>query len=271
MPIVSTPAIIVRRVDHSESSLICTFYTRNHGMLSAIAKGARRQSSQFAGLLDLMSYLDIVVYVKESRSVQTLSSAEYITPFTRLQNDIDRSMLGMIVIETIRQAIIGEEPHPEVFDLIVGTLHALNSHPDAGIETVWWFHLHLVSQLGFHPDLTSCHNCKTPLVTAYFSYESGHFYCQNCRAQHLRGILLENIELRLVKYLIAQSLETLDREAIRRSINPPADTGKSPRAVNPTKLTDFLSRYLQYHVEGVTTLRSLEFFTTLTRQEENGG
>lgn len=263
MAIINSPAVILRRVNHSETSLICTFYTREYGKLTAIAKGARRQKSQFAGLLDLMNYLDIVVYTKESREVQTLSSAEFIKPFLNIQRDMERTGVGMILVETVRQAIIGEEPHPEVFDMLISVLEVLNSREIAGIELVWWFHLHLASQLGFQPRFTHCYECGKSLTGGYFSADNGQMHCGDCVIRQPGMVSLNHLEIRLLGYLTRQELGDLDSEAIHRTFPSSASEDDRRRQIHPEIITEMIVRYLRYHVEGITTLRSLDFFATL--------
>ena len=44
---------IIRRIPLTESSMIVTWCTKDHGLLKTVAKGARRPKSQFSGKLDL--------------------------------------------------------------------------------------------------------------------------------------------------------------------------------------------------------------------------
>jgi len=263
MPILKTPAVILRRVNHSETSLICTFYTREYGRLSAIAKGARRQKSQFAGILDLMSYLDIVVYTKETREVQTLSSAEYIRPFLNIRKEMERTGLGLSMVETIRQAIIGEEPNPQVFDMFIACLETINDDPGTDIEILWWFHIHLAILLGFEPDFKHCFECGKSLAHGYFTSDTGQIHCQNCIIQQPGMIKLNNLEIRLLGYLTDTFLEDLESQAIHRTLRGTEGKDEPREQVSPDIITNTIVQYLRYHVEGITTLQSLRFFTTL--------
>ena len=262
MAIITTDAILLRRVEHSETSLICTFYTRDYGRLTAIAKGARRQKSQFAGLLDLMNYLHITVYTKETREVQTLSSAEFVRPFNRLQQDMDRVTIGMVILETLRKAIIGDEPHPEIFDLAITAFSALNTMDDPGIEILWWFHLHLASLLGFHPQFSTCYECGTQLKQGYFSADTGQIHCDKCVIHQPGMVRLHHLEIRLLRYLLEKPLGEIDSDAIRR-VTPSDKTTDAGSTIQPELLTGLIVKYLQYHVEGIATLQSLNFFTNL--------
>ena len=261
MAIINTSAIVLRRINHGETSLIVNFYTREFGKIAAIAKGARRQKSQFAGVLDLMNYLNVVLYTKETREVQTLSSAEYAIPFLKIQRDIEKTYLGMTMLETLRQAIIGEEPHPEVFDLLVQSLEVLNGKSTAGIETLWWFHLHLVSLLGFQPQLHECYHCGKALQVGFFSADTGQIHCGDCVIHQPGMIKLSNVEIRMFNYLLNTPLADVDSQAIHKTFDQTRKTS-SKQHINKLTVTDTLVKYLRYHVEGIGTLQSLKFFTT---------
>ncbi len=251
----------MRRINHGETSLIVSLYTREYGKISAIAKGARRQKSQFGGLLDLMNYLNVVLYTKATREVQTLSAAEYAIPFLKITQDIEKTYLGMAMIETLRQAIVGEEPHPEVFDLLAQTLEVLNSKSAAGIESLWWFHLHLVSLLGFHPHFETCFQCSKSLTNGYFSADTGQIHCEQCVIHKPGMIKLSHVEIRLFHYLLNTALNDLDSGAIQKSFTEERkEKGRS--YINRFIVTDTLVKYLRYHVEGIGTLQSLKFFAT---------
>ena len=49
---VTTPAVILKTGDYSETSRLATAFTRDLGKVRLIAKGARRRKSPFAGLVE---------------------------------------------------------------------------------------------------------------------------------------------------------------------------------------------------------------------------
>ena len=63
----TTPAILLRRIKLTESSLIVTWFTEAQGKLKTVAKGARRPRSPFAGRLDLF-YLAEITYSRSRQS-----------------------------------------------------------------------------------------------------------------------------------------------------------------------------------------------------------
>ena len=60
MSSLSTPAIILRRIEYGDFDLILFFLTLEKGKLSAIAKSARKSTKRFGGILELFAALDIL-------------------------------------------------------------------------------------------------------------------------------------------------------------------------------------------------------------------
>ena len=68
-------AICIRTVDYSETSQIVTLFTRDHGKVDAIAKGAKRAKSVFGGPLDIFSFGKIV-FSDSQKGLSTLTEFE---------------------------------------------------------------------------------------------------------------------------------------------------------------------------------------------------
>jgi len=70
------PAFVLHRYDWSETSLILDVFTRHHGRIALVAKGAKRPSSSFRPVLLPLQPLQLS-YGGESE-VRTLKSAEWL-------------------------------------------------------------------------------------------------------------------------------------------------------------------------------------------------
>ena len=73
MPLVTTPAIVLSALRYSETSKIVRLATREHGVQSAIAKGALRPRSRFGAALQLLSEGQAQLLTKEHRELHTLA------------------------------------------------------------------------------------------------------------------------------------------------------------------------------------------------------
>src|SRR5690625_7432963 len=117
--IVKTEAIVLRKVDFSESSIIATLFTRKKGVISVIAKGAKKPRSKFAAALVPGQLLEVVFYNKESRDVQTLSEVSYLHNLNGLRIDIMNMAIVHITLELVRQVVNDYAVYVDLFDLVV--------------------------------------------------------------------------------------------------------------------------------------------------------
>ena len=75
MPVFSSPAILLRRMDYGDFDVIITFFTLQRGKLSLIAKAAKKSTKRFAGILELFSVLELVVAAGRGRGLSLHSGA----------------------------------------------------------------------------------------------------------------------------------------------------------------------------------------------------
>jgi DNA repair protein RecO (recombination protein O) len=95
-----------------ESSLIVEFFTRTHGRVVAVAKGARRPRSLVRGLLEPFCLLAISASGKGE--VKTLGKVDWLPQPSALQGLALLS--GFYVNELMLAVLARHDPHPEVFD-----------------------------------------------------------------------------------------------------------------------------------------------------------
>lgn len=151
--IVRTDAVVLRAFDYSETSTIATLLTRRDGVISVLARGARRPKSRFGATLQPMAYIQIVYYVKEGRTLQTLKEASHVHRFPDLTTDLDRVTVGLRMVELVRAMLHEGDSQPMVLKLLVQALTWLNHAEDRITNTLPWFQLRLATLLGFAPDV----------------------------------------------------------------------------------------------------------------------
>ncbi len=150
--IVRTDAVVLRTLDYSETSRIATLLTRSHGVVGALARGARRPTSTFGSTLQPMSAVQVVFYHRPGRGLQTLKEASHIVRWKALGQDVHRVTLGLRAVEVARGALGEGEAHPLALDLLIRALAVVDAAetPDNAVP---WFQLRLASLLGFAPDI----------------------------------------------------------------------------------------------------------------------
>lgn len=147
--IVRTEAVVLRAMDYGETSRIVTLYTRRHGQIGAMARGARRPKSRFGATLQPMALVEVVYYHKPERDLQTLKEAAYVRRFPRLTGEIDRLALGFHFIELVRALTEPYDPNGALFALLAETLTRLDLAPERVRNVLPHAELRLAELLGF--------------------------------------------------------------------------------------------------------------------------
>jgi DNA repair protein RecO (recombination protein O) len=76
MPLYSADALILRTYKLGEADRIVVFLTRDRGKKRGVAKGARRQKSNFVGALEPLTHARVAYFEKEQRELVNLNYSE---------------------------------------------------------------------------------------------------------------------------------------------------------------------------------------------------
>jgi DNA repair protein RecO (recombination protein O) len=150
----SATGLVFRTRLLTETSLIVQWLTPDFGRLATVAKGARRAKSPFRGKLDLF-YLADFSFSRSSRSeLHTLREVSLRETHSGLRKDLGLLQQASYCAALVERATETETPLPDVFDLMVGLLRHLLSHPPQP-QTVFAFELKMLGELGLKPDLAT--------------------------------------------------------------------------------------------------------------------
>src|ERR1700751_594154 len=105
----STPAIVIRARDYSESDRIVTLLTRDFGKLSGIAKGAKASRKRFERKLEPFSHVTLYFRRRPHGQLVFITRAERgENPPPELEDDLGKIALGSYMIE-LADALTTEE------------------------------------------------------------------------------------------------------------------------------------------------------------------
>lgn len=178
MPLVTTPAVIVHVMAYGDTSKILRLLTRDLGLVSAIARGARRAKSPTGPRLDLFALGEATLRVREGRELSPLQAFETSAANPALAHDMARFAAASALAELALKCAPAEA-HPAVFAAVAGGLAALAGAAADDVEATalaaGWA---VVVALGFSPSLDRCVVCGTPVDgTIHFSSALGGALC----------------------------------------------------------------------------------------------
>jgi len=164
--VLDEPAFVLHHYDWSESSRILEVFTRHHGRLALVAKGAKRPTSSLRAVLLPLQPLSLC-YGGDAE-IRTLKSAEWAGGHVMPRGE---SLLsGYYLNELLLRLLARDDPHPALFDMYRQTVKVLASGLDNTIAPLLRaFELLLLRDIGFLPDL-SVQTLTLQAVQAEVSY-----------------------------------------------------------------------------------------------------
>lgn len=213
--IIRCQACCLKRQDYRESSLLVTLFTEDHGIISCIARGARRTRSQFSAALDRLALSRIIYHSREDRQLFNLSSAELVRSFAGVAKDPARFLAAEQIAELCLRGLRPHDPNPHLFRLLITYLAELDSATSAPITTlVCSFLLKAASFLGFRPELNRCITCSAqPHGAVWFDTGRGGAICSACGRERNGLILLSEEDRQLLLALMFTPAAELARLA----------------------------------------------------------
>jgi len=144
------PGFVLHRYDWSESSLIVEVFTREHGRVALVAKGAKRPSSNFRPVLLPLQPLHLAF--GGDAEIRTLKAAEWVGG--QVMPTGAALLAGFYLNELVLRLLARDDPHPQLFDAYADAVAVLASgHGDATEPALRAFELLLLREIGLLPAL----------------------------------------------------------------------------------------------------------------------
>jgi DNA repair protein RecO (recombination protein O) len=124
-----TPAILLRKIPLSETSVIAVWLTRDHGLVRTAARGARKPGSPFAGKLDLFYQAEISLVHAKRGDLHTLREVQLQETSAALRLDYRKVQLAAYFVELLEIVLEPEHPEPDLYELLQRALKYLETHP----------------------------------------------------------------------------------------------------------------------------------------------
>ena len=250
MSVVSTPAVLLRSFNYSETSRILRLYTKDLGLVSVMAKGIRRVGARGQAGLDTFSRGELIAYVRTTRDLQTFKEFSVEEAGAPLGRDVLR-FAGASVLAEIVLLHASPDPSPQVFERFTNALRRIEAEPRAGIiGAVLAEGWTLVTALGYEPQIDRCVHCsRVPGASEVlrFDFSAGGVRCSDCASDHSGPRVGPGARRQLAALLRGTAPENLGK----------------PRA-HMRLLHDFVT----YHISGSKPLKAFRVFGSIAGLDE---
>ncbi len=150
MAIQKNQAILLRKKDFRETSLILSFFTEDFGKIHGILKGARGSRAR-SGISPLFfSMHELVYYEKKKSDLFIISQCETSEVFFNILKEINRAAAGYYMLELTDVFTETGGPSKEIFDILLNALRSLNQKNEPG-SVARLFEVKMLMSMGLWP------------------------------------------------------------------------------------------------------------------------
>jgi DNA repair protein RecO (recombination protein O) len=193
MPLISDQAVVLRRLDYSETSQVLILFTRQHGKVRAIAKGVKRSTKRrFGTAIDLLEvgHVSLSTRSPHSQELATLTEWKQTAPLSGLRQTLPRLYAAQYAAEVTAGLTEDWDPHPRLYDALRALLDNLCDLLDP-LPVLVAFVTGLLTEVGSAPRFDRCVGCGRTVDArpaahgAYFSSREGGPLCRDCEPAYV--------------------------------------------------------------------------------------
>ena len=162
-------ALLLRRIPYGDTSLICHFFTEQHGRIALMARGARRPKSSFRASLEPLYALQISWRPGRS-GMGTLTDVIRGAALLQPAQMLDGQELVAIASRLFQEGDL------HGFEELHLALQLLSSHDQQPLLTAVW---KLLEQSGWLGDMSHCWHCSEHVEGSMY-WNQGHLLCGAC-------------------------------------------------------------------------------------------
>ncbi len=180
---VVTEALLVRHAPFGDADAMVTFFTESKGLLSSVARSARRSRRRFPAL-EPMHLLRVGLEERPGADVLTLVESTIVRPRLALAASLEKLDVAGRALRWVRRAAPPHTPEPDLWSEINALLDRLDAPGDvAPAALLAGAGLRLLAAMGWGLDLLRCVRCGKPCdekASAYVDAAVGGLVCRAC-------------------------------------------------------------------------------------------
>jgi DNA repair protein RecO (recombination protein O) len=183
---IRTEAVTYASRDLGEADRIIDFLTRDHGRLSAVARGARRSRKRYGGRLEKFVCVELQVLERAPGALARIEDVRVKEFCPGLSDELDRFSMAEAWLELAGRFAVPGDEGTAGFDELLAVWRVIQQ----GEMPIGGFYLGLLYALAGHgvmAQVNRCAGCGVPGPLRYIG-ESGGVLCAACRSQAAKPI-----------------------------------------------------------------------------------
>jgi DNA repair protein RecO (recombination protein O) len=222
------------------------FYTRERGLITAVAQGIGKPGSSLAPVVELFTHSKL--QLAEAKGADRLTQARVIEPFYALRRDMTRYGYAAVACELIVRTTETGQSVPGLFEMLIAYLRAMQETGSPRVLS-WAFELAYLELSGIGPVIDRCPICGTAGLGGGYVAAEGGTVCAACAPGAAAVVEVSPGAARTI-----EAMRRFDPAAIERL-----------RLTEPTRhqVQRLIRDHIRYHLD--LNLRSEQFVEGLSR------
>ena len=201
-----------------EADRLLTLYTREHGKLKAIGKGARKPRSRKTGHIEL--FMRSQFMLAQGRNLDIVTQVETVEPYRAIRSDLVRTTYAAYAVELLDNFTPEAEKHTGVYQLLSEALYWFGE-TDNLLLAARHYELRLLSLVGFQPQLFYC-VVSGELIEhedQYFSAAEGGLIKREHRQRDRRARPISAAAVKVLRFLQTRPWDAVQNLQLRRDLH----------------------------------------------------
>ncbi|MGM8214141.1 DNA repair protein RecO [Bacillaceae bacterium W0354] len=205
--------IIVRTRDYGETNKIVTLYTREYGLLSAVARGAKKPKSRMAAITQPFIYGLFLIQL--GKGLGTIHQGEIEHSMRKIREDIIKTAYAAYICELLTKVVQEKEPNPSLFDELFTSLERMQDEERIDVISMM-FELKLYRVGGFAPIINHCVNGHEERPVVGFSITEGGVICDQCKWKTTDVIPINHNTYKVLRIMCERSIKNIRQISIKK-------------------------------------------------------
>lgn len=213
-----TPAIVLRAINYGESDRIVTFFTRDHGKLTGIAKGAKNSRKRFANTLDPFSCSQLFFSQRRPDTLAFLEKCDMEDHYGAIRSHLEKTVFASYLVELVDAFTPERKRHEDLFELLKDFLDLMN-RVETPESLIRFFEIRLLKLVGYDPVLDRCVVCHEPVLSPdgyHFHPAAGGLQCHTCAPGNNAPFIISTGTIRTLLLAKDMPVEKLGRLVLSR-------------------------------------------------------
>lgn len=258
MPVSTTvTGMVLSAMPFGEYDKRLVILTKEHGKITAFAKGARRPNSALLACGQPFSFGEFTLYAgKSSYNVMSVEISNY---FGELRDDFEGLCYGFYFCEFVDYITKENNDEKDILKLLYQTLRALSKKTIDPVLIRSIFEFKMMALNGEAPQVFQCVKCNknsfsdetidrnNQNIRYYFSAECGGVLCESCKGYDRGAVSINTSTLYTMQYIISKEVEKLYTFRVTEEV----------QAELCLCIKRYLDRYIEHNFKSLEMLKSL--------------